>query len=187
MTGGPVVLVGLRGSGKTTVGQTLAHRLGWPFADSDQIIENKTGQAIEALFRCYGEEGFREIEASVVAGLLKRLEQVVALGGGAILSEATRRRLAAGPQVVFLDAPTPVLAARIRHDPASPQRRPRLTNAASLEDEIETLRRHRLPIYAEVAHFRIDVSACTPSETADAILRWLRQPSAESSAGRPGT
>jgi shikimate kinase len=97
-----VVLVGLPGSGKTTSGRRLAGLLEVSFADSDQLIVAESGRSIEDIFAASGEQAFRELEAAVIARALVEFDGVLALGGGAVLTESTRRALAGAKVPVIL-------------------------------------------------------------------------------------
>ena len=96
------VLIGLPGSGKTTTGKRLAGLLDVAFADSDHLIEAQTGRSVEAIFAADGEAGFRLVEAGVIATALTNFDGVLALGGGAILTESTRDALAESRVPVIL-------------------------------------------------------------------------------------
>jgi len=147
-----VVLVGLSGTGKTTVGRRLAKELGRPFADADEQIELRSGRTIPDVFATEGEERFRELETEAIADLLDRPSPlVVAAGGGAVTRPATRELLARpGVVVVWLRASPQFLAAR-----TDTTHRPLLAGDAEA-----TLARHlteRTPLYAEVADLVVDV------------------------------
>ncbi|MBI3998428.1 MAG: 3-dehydroquinate synthase [Armatimonadetes bacterium] len=115
-----IALVGLMGSGKSQVGQALARRLGWTFADTDAEIEARDGRSIPAIFRESGEADFRAVERAVVRGITKRRRMVVATGGGAVLSAASRRLLYEAGPVFYLRVPVEVLAGRLGADPGRP-------------------------------------------------------------------
>ncbi len=88
-----VVLTGYRGTGKTTVGRLVADRLGWPFIDTDPLIEQLAGMPIAQIFQSRGEEYFRDLESQVIADLDKSPQAVISAGGGAILREQNVRHL----------------------------------------------------------------------------------------------
>lgn len=163
-----VFLIGYRGCGKSTVARLLAERLGWEVVDSDDEIEREAGKAITAIFADEGEPAFRDLEERVVASLCGRKRTVVALGGGAVLREATRERLAAAGPVVWLTAPAETLAARIAGDDASASRRPSLTGLSGLE-EVERVLAAREPIYRECATVAVDVDGRPPEAIAAEI------------------
>src|SRR5947208_16740108 len=108
----PVVLVGLMGVGKSTVGRRLARRLGLPFIDSDSEIEETVGLPWGELFERYGEADYRDGERRLVARLIDGEVRVIATGGGVFVDPATRELLNARAITVWLDAPVDVLAER---------------------------------------------------------------------------
>src|SRR5688572_33496107 len=101
---GNIFLVGMMGSGKTTLGRALAHRLRKPFADTDRILVERTGVPVATIFEIEGEAGFRRRESGVLAELAKGEDQVVATGGGAVLCADNRAVMRAGGTVVYLRA-----------------------------------------------------------------------------------
>ncbi|WP_341679454.1 shikimate kinase [Niveibacterium sp. SC-1] len=146
-----IVLVGLMGSGKTTVGKALARKLGVPFVDSDHEIEARTGVRIPTIFEVEGEIGFRRRESQMVAELCARDGIVIATGGGAVMDPENRRVMRADAWVVYLDVPVKLLYERTRHD----ENRPLLQVADPLA-KLESLRAQRDPLYREVADFVLD-------------------------------
>jgi shikimate kinase len=116
-----VVLVGLMGSGKTTVGRRLAEELDRPFVDADAELEARGGRAVAEIFAEDGEAGFRVLEAEVLADLLAHSHPtVIAAGGGAVVTEATRQRLREDAYVVWLDGEPEFLGSRIDAKPHRP-------------------------------------------------------------------
>ena len=164
-----IILVGYRGSGKTTVGRLLADRLGRPFADADDFIESGAGKSIADIFVAEGEAGFRDREAAALADLCARSGWVIATGGGAVLREANRRLLKASGFVVWLTAAPETLWERLQADPTTAARRPNLT-AAGGRAEVQALAAAREPLYREVADFVSIGDAPSPDALADAIL-----------------
>ena len=108
----PVVLVGLMGVGKSTVGRRLARRLGLPFIDSDAEIEDAAGLSPAEVFERYGENDFRDGERRLVARLMEGDVRVIATGGGAFVDQRTRELLNSRAITVWLDAPVDILAER---------------------------------------------------------------------------
>ena len=139
-----VVLVGLMGAGKSSIGRRLAQRLGVPFVDADAEIEAAAGTSISDIFARHGERAFRDGERRVIARLLDGPPHVLATGGGAFMDEETRAQIRAGATSVWLRASLETLARRLEK---SHQQRPLLakgdlrTNLAGLMDE-------RYPTYA---------------------------------------
>ncbi len=142
--GRSIVLVGMMGSGKTSVGRRFAARLGLDFADADAEIEAAAGMTVPEIFAKHGEAYFRDGERRVVARLLDERQRVLATGGGAFMSQQTRERIAAQGVSVWLKADLDVLLRRVRKR----SNRPLLANV----DAEETLRRlmaERYPVYAQ--------------------------------------
>lgn len=148
-----IFLVGLMGSGKTTIGRQLARRMGRVFYDSDHEIVNRTGVRIPVIFELEGEAGFRRREAQVIAELCAEDGVIVATGGGAVLSAENRERMKAAGWVVYLDVPTPILLERTRHDANRP-----LLQVADPGAKLEALRAERDPLYREIASLIVDGS-----------------------------
>ncbi|MEJ2859742.1 shikimate kinase [Actinomycetospora flava] len=161
------VLIGPPGAGKSTVGQLLAERLGVPFTDSDTIVETQQGRAISDIFLSDGEAAFRVMEREAVAGALAEHDGVLALGGGAPMTEGVRADLDGHP-VVFLAVG---LAAGVRRVGLSTARpllagvNPRATFSALLQE--------RLPVYRAVARHEIATDDLEPEAVADAVLAAL--------------
>ncbi|MEM1305584.1 MAG: shikimate kinase, partial [Planctomycetota bacterium] len=148
-------------------------RLNWRAIDADDEVVRRAGKTIADIFADDGEPAFRELEEQVVADLCLKERAVVALGGGAILREATRRRLRAAGPVVWLTAPAEVLAERIAADTATAANRPRLTGLAGVE-EVRTLLAQRTPLYEECATVSFDTAQHTADSVADRIHTWLQ-------------
>ena len=111
-----ISLIGLPGSGKSTVGRQLARRLQLPFSDSDHVIEQQLGCSIREYFEREGEERFRDVEESVIDELTQGGSGVLSTGGGVILRQVNRRRLRQHSQVVYLNSSPDELFRRLRHD-----------------------------------------------------------------------
>lgn len=164
-----IILVGYRGSGKTTIGRVLAARLGWAFADADDAVEAGAGMSIADIFAAEAETGFRNREAAALAELCARTELVVATGGGAVLRAANRVLLKANGFVVWLTASPEAIWERLQADPATAARRPNLT-AAGGEAEVRVLLAAREPMYRGVADFTVAADTVSPDAVATAIL-----------------
>ena len=170
-------LVGPRASGKSTVGQIVADRLGWAFVDADEEMERRTGRRVSDIFRAGGEPAFRELESAVLGDLSERTNTVIATGGGVVLRPANRVLLRTG-FVARLVAPADVLWQRMSTDPNTVARRPNLTALGGVE-EVAVVLAEREPLYAAVADVTADATL-SPADTAAVILSaWI------ASAGRP--
>ncbi|WP_295855790.1 shikimate kinase [uncultured Xylophilus sp.] len=148
---GQVILVGLPGSGKSTVGRHLARRLQQPFLDSDQVIEQHLGCSIRDYFDREGEAAFRDVEQAVLAELCRRPRGVLATGGGIVLREANRNVLRATGWVVYLRSAPEELARRLRHDVQRP-----LLQVQDPLAKLRELHAVRDPLYREVADFVVE-------------------------------
>ncbi|MCO1578616.1 shikimate kinase [Crossiella sp. SN42] len=170
------VVVGPPGSGKTTVGQLLAQRLGLVFRDTDVMVEQTAGKAVSEIFTTDGEPVFRRLEEQAIADALAEHDGVLSLGGGAVLSERTRARLTE-QTVVFLNVG---MAEGVRRTGLSTARpllagvNPRATFKALLDA--------RLPLYREVATVEVVTDSRTPEEVVDAVIAGL-----DAAPAAPGT
>lgn len=170
LAGRSVVLVGMMGAGKSSVGNLLAARLGLPFHDTDLEIERETGSSIPDLFRLYGEAGFRKRERSVTQALLAGAPTVLATGGGAYMDPATRSAIRQGAISLWLRGSLPLLLDRV----AARADRPLLSTAdpaLALQRLIEV----RYPIYAEadlVVECRAETLEDTVARVETALRRW---------------
>ncbi len=172
-----IVLIGYRGSGKTTVGRAVAVRLGWPFVDADAVVVDRAGMTIRELFDHHGEPHFRRLESAVVAELAGRRDHVIALGGGAVLAAATRAALAAaGHPVVYLRGTPDELHRRIAADPATADARPSLTALGGGLDEVKSLLAARDAVYRSAMTHAVDVVGRTVDELAAELAAIVRPP-----------
>jgi shikimate kinase len=167
-----IAMIGYRATGKTTVAQCLAGRLGWGWVDSDVEIEAETGKSIDRIFADEGESGFRDVESLVVAELCRRPRTIVALGGGAVLRQRNRQAIAECRAAVWLIASVNAIHSRMAADPSTRYRRPNLTNWGGRR-EIETLLAEREPIYRACATLEVDTQHKAPAEIADEIAAAL--------------
>lgn len=164
-----VVLVGLPGCGKSTVGRQLARHIGYRFRDSDAEIESRLGQSIRSYFEQQGEEAFRDVEQEVLDGLSSEGHLVLATGGGAVLRPANRLALARpGNRVVYLRSSPEDLARRLRHD----TQRPLLQGGDALK-KLKELHRVRDPLYREVAHYIIDTGRVSLATLVNLVVMQL--------------
>lgn len=157
-----IILVGLMGAGKSTIGRQLARKLNLTFYDSDKVIEERTGVSIPTIFELEGEAGFREREEQAIAELSVMPNILLATGGGSILRETNREHIKAGGTVIYLKAAADQLFQRIKHD----RNRPLMQT----ENPLQTLRnllKTREPLYLEVA----DIVVPTGKQKVNVILR----------------
>jgi shikimate kinase len=161
------VMVGSMGSGKTTVGQAVAEALGVPFEDTDALIEARAGKTVPEIFFDDGEAAFRALEVETVAAALASSPGVLALGGGAILHEDTRKLLA-GHTVVFLSVELADAVKRVGLGAGRPllNINPRATLKFLLDE--------RRPLYASVAMHTVATDGRTPEEIAAEVTALLK-------------
>jgi shikimate kinase len=148
---GNISLVGLMGSGKTSMGKVLARLLGKSFVDSDHEIERVTGVRIPVIFEIEGEAGFRARECKMIEELTSRENILLATGGGAVLADANRALLKTRSTVIYLHAPVKSLLKRTMRDRNRP-----LLQVADPAAKLQSLYEQRDPLYREVAHLVID-------------------------------
>ena len=164
----PIALVGMPGSGKSTVGRHLARLLGWRFIDSDHEIERQIGGPIRAYFEQHGEAAFRDLEQQSIADLCQQTGAVLATGGGAVLREANRQALKSGCEVVYLRSTPEELFRRLRHDTQRP--------LLQVKDPLRRLRdlyRERDPLYRDAADYVIETGRPSVPTLVNMVLMQL--------------
>jgi shikimate kinase len=166
-----LVLVGLMGAGKTTIGGRCAARLGRPFVDTDDIVVAHTGRAVAEIFSSDGEAAFRALERGAVADACAApVASVIACGGGAVLDAANRRVLREHGVVVWLDAPPDELARRTAGDDGRP-----LLATGDRIATLSRLARLRAGAYEAAAHARVDTTTGDEDAVVDAVLDAFEQ------------
>lgn len=176
-----VFLIGLPGSGKSTVGRQLARRLGLPFVDVDQTIEARVGCSIRAYFEREGEQAFRDLEAAVLDEVSQGPTAVVSTGGGAVLRPENRDCMRRRGHVVYLRSSPEELYRRVRHD----RNRPLL----QVDDPMARLRdlhAQRHPLYSQTAHFTIDTGRPSVATLVNMIIMQLDLAGLTRDAGSKG-
>jgi shikimate kinase len=168
------ILIGYRGSGKTTIGKRLADHLWQKFVDTDEMIVKRAGKSIKEIFEHDGETRFRELESEVVKEAAGLADHVIALGGGAPIRQANRDAIRnAGHRIIYLKCDPQVLHERIQADPQTAASRPALTHFGGSVKEIGKLLAEREPIYRQMMHAELDVTNLTPDEAMVYIVRLL--------------
>ena len=168
-----LVLIGYRGTGKSTVGRRLAEQLEMDFIDADDELERRAGQTIREIFASGGEAAFRDLEAVVIADLLHSDKRVLALGGGAVVRPENRMLIRQAKNcVIWLQAGAATLDRRISVDTSTSQRRPNLTASGGLA-EIERLLATREPLYRECARFAVGTEDKTTEQIAAEVVSLL--------------
>ena len=161
-----ISLIGLPGSGKSTIGRHLARRLSLPFFDSDHAIEERLGCSIRDYFEREGEESFRDVEEFVIDELTRQYPTgVLSTGGGAVIRAANRARLRERSQVIYLNSSPDELFRRLRHDVNRP-----LLQVADPLGRLRELHSVRDPLYRETAHFIVETGRPSVSALVNLIL-----------------
>lgn len=165
----PIVLVGLMGAGKSTVGRRLAGRLSLPFVDADSEIEAAAGMTVSEIFAKFGEPYFRDGERRVIARLIDGRPKVIATGGGAFVNDETRALILTQATAIWLDADPRVLAERVKRRDTRP-----LLSGRDPLPVLRDLAAVRNPLYA-LAHIRVPSANAPHDVTVSAILKELRK------------
>ena len=167
---GNLFLVGMMGSGKTTLGKALAGRLQHPFYDTDKVLVERTGVPVATIFEIEGEAGFRRREALVLAELARESDAVVATGGGAVLDPENRRMMHASGTVIYLRAKAEHLWERLRHDTSRP-----LLSTPDPRATLESILAVREPLYSECAHLTVDTGAQSAAVLVTRVVNALKR------------
>lgn len=160
-----LILCGMMGAGKTTVGVEVARLTGWRCLDTDVLIEEKYGK-ISDIFKTHGEAYFRGLETETVAKLSVQDGLVISVGGGLVLKEENVDLLKQNGKIVFLRARMETLLERLQND----KTRPLLQSEETLSDRIKRLVDERTPIYERAADYIVDVDGKKPEEIGAEIL-----------------
>ncbi len=169
-----IYLIGLPGSGKTTVGKCLARFLYLDFIDTDHLIEERTGVSISHIFEIEGESGFRRRETRLLEEVSDRTQTVISTGGGIILSDTNRQIMRQHGQVIYLRASLEILWFRLRNC----QNRPLLQSALP-RSRIAELMKEREPLYVAQADLIVEVTSDTANRTAREIAQLIDIPPAD--------
>lgn len=166
-----IILTGFMGSGKTTVGERLARRLGYQFQDTDKLIEARTKDTISRIFHQRGEEYFRELEINLLQELLPKLHHtVLSTGGGIILKEVNRKVLQQMGHVIYLKTSASTISKRLEKDHTRP-----LLQGEDPAERIIKLLEFREPMYEDAAHSIIVTDDRTHEEVVEMILDAYQQ------------
>ncbi len=163
-----ISLIGLPGSGKSTVGRQLARRLQLPFFDSDHVIEQRLGCSIREYFEREGEDRFRDLEVTVIDELTQNPPGVLSTGGGVVLRPENRQHLRERTRVIYLNSSPDELFRRLRHD----KNRPLLQVADPLQ-RLRDLHAQRHPLYRQISHFSVDTGRPSVSSLVNMIIMQL--------------
>jgi shikimate kinase len=163
-----IALVGMPGSGKSTVGRQLARQLGLEFVDSDHVVEDRLGMPIRDWFAQHGEDAFRDVEQAVIDELTQAAGVLLATGGGAVLRPSNRNALHSRCHVFYLRSSPEDLFRRLRHDTQRP--------LLQVQDPLKKLRdlyRERDPLYRRTAHFVVEAARPSVQSLASMVMMQL--------------
>ena len=181
-TGKSIILIGMMGAGKSVVGSCLQRRTKLTLLDTDEIVASKFGMSIHEIFSKYGEHAFRETETQALREMTPPKQAIIATGGGIVLREeniAFLKRLGA---VVWLNANEETLFKRASRSGNRP-----LLRGENPREAFARMLQARLPLYANIAHLRLDTSMLTDEEVAVAILSKLGRLNPEPGLAIPAT
>tara|TARA_B100001564_G_scaffold138166_1_gene116040 strand:+ start:363 stop:875 length:513 start_codon:yes stop_codon:yes gene_type:complete len=159
-----LVLTGMMGSGKTTIGKSLSQKLNMHFADVDAVIEKKLGLSISEIFQQRGEKAFREEEEEETKKTIKKSNMIIALGGGAFVNEGIRHEIKKNSISVWLDLDIKMLYKRVKES----KKRPLLKNSS--EKELKKIYNERKKIYS-LADFKIQCSSKNKEQIISEVLK----------------
>lgn len=183
-----IILIGLPGSGKSTVGRQLARKLSASFLDSDHLIEQRLGCSIREYFEREGEGAFRDVEEAVLLDTISTSATdansltVLATGGGAIIREANRKLLRSAGRVVYLHSSPEDLYKRLRHD----RNRPLLQGVDPMQ-RLRDLYAQRDPLYREAAHFQVETGRPSVATLVNMIAMQLELASGVPASSAPAS
>jgi shikimate kinase len=165
-----IYLVGLMGSGKTTVGKLVSKKLHKSFIDSDEVIQEKAGVMVPLIFEYEGEEGFRKREAKALEELVAKKNIILATGGGIILEKNNQKLLVENGLVIYLKADYDLLASRLKNDRTRP-----LLQGVDIKERLKNLLKVRDPIYKTIADYVIDTKNKRASDIVNEIEKIFKQ------------
>lgn len=169
-----ILLIGYRGSGKTTIGKKLADRLWQPFVDTDDLIIRAADKSIREIFAESGEESFRDLETQALQQAMALTDHVISLGGGAVIREQNRQLIKnSGHKVIYLRCEPSTLHQRIAADPNTAANRPALSPSGGNLDEILAILARREPWYRQIMTAELDVTNLSADEAVVYIVRLL--------------
>lgn len=169
-----LILIGYRGTGKSTIARLVAERLAWPVVSTDTCIETDQQASIADIVARSGWDHFRQIESTVLAQVIQRDQTVIDTGGGIVERSANISLLRKRGFVIWLTADIATIISRISGDP----NRPPLTTAGSERDEVTAVLARRTPLYRRAAHYAIDTATLSTAAAAAAAATALQRVSA---------
>ncbi len=165
-----IVLIGYRGTGKSTVAKILSERLKWPVFSMDQVIVTEARMSIPQIVANYGWDFFRDLEEKIAEKASKQDKIIIDAGGGVVARPKNIEHLRNNGFIIWLKANPKTIIARIQED----TNRPSLTGKKTFLEEVEEILVERTPRYRAAAHLEIDTEDLTPSEVAEEILKTLK-------------
>jgi shikimate kinase len=169
-----IILIGYRGSGKSTVGSKLAACLKMRFVDTDDLIEERQGVPINDIVKSHGWDHFRKLEKSIIEEISKGNHLIIAPGGGAVLDADNVKALRRNGFIIWLKADRQTLLKRMNKDPGTNARRPTLTGKGTLE-ELQEVISSREPLYEGASEIQIDTSMLAVDAVVESILTVLKE------------
>ncbi|MCA8997099.1 MAG: shikimate kinase AroL [Planctomycetaceae bacterium] len=167
-----ISLIGSRATGKTTVGQQLAARLGWAFVDLDRELQLRAGKSITEIFAESGEPNFRQLESQLLVEHLLQDQLVISTGGGVVLDEMNRMQLQQSGPVIWLRASVETIVERLRKDETTAASRPSLTGK-DVDAEVAEILAAREPLYRETASLTVETDDRDVTGIVDEIISQL--------------
>jgi shikimate kinase len=164
----PIILIGLMGAGKTTIGTLLAARLSRTFIDTDQVLEARTGVSIATIFEIEGEASFRDREAATISEVVRIPNAVISTGGGCVLRDETRTLMRQHGLVIYLHAPPAISYARLKRAKDRP-----LLRGADAFERLSALYSERHQLYETTSDLMIDAHRDKPTQVVDEIAQRL--------------
>lgn len=166
-----LILIGYRGTGKSTVAKILSERFQARLISTDEVIITKTGMSVPEIVESKGWDYFRELESGVIKEISNEDDCIIDAGGGVVLKNENIKNLKKNSKIVLLKTEPKIIAERIKDD----TQRPSLTEEKSFIDEINEVLKERKPLYEKAADFSVDTSNLTPEEVALKIIGYLRK------------
>ena len=162
-----IILVGMMGAGKTTIGKLLSNKLGYDFVDLDKIIEEKSGVKINTIFEIEGEAGFREREFQVLRDSIEKEKVIISTGGGIVTNEKRRTQLIKhNVFIIYLKANLETLFNRLKNDNSRP-----ILNVDNKEQVIESILHEREPQYQDLADMTVDTTHMKTNDVVKLIIK----------------
>ena len=162
-----IILVGMMGAGKTTIGKLLSNKLGYDFVDLDKIIEEKSGVKINTIFEIEGEAGFREREFQVLRDSIEKEKVIISTGGGIVTNEKSRTQLIKhNVFIIYLKANLETLFSRLKNDNSRP-----ILNVDNKEQVIESILHEREPQYQGLADMTVDTTHMKTNDVVKLIIK----------------